>query len=330
MSVFAYLSTYENFAARHGHFLAIDFFLSRCSHDADICSLYLSATIWASSPVDADRSVDFNKRFKFLRQSLGIGLGLDKSQTAELSASTTDNIPLDQARIDLQALVCTEARFFKEPAYGTLVNIWQNCILFDGEPNFATAIFVGQVRQLSAFSRAETSCGHKNSNSHLSFLLLRVNTQELSTFKLVSGSWLLIMDFHTSAIAFYFFDDSFLEAFDPIFFNQPHQPRLLPVFAFTFVTEDSQDGFAKGNDGFSVSRNPHARVDRLGHPLDRHISTQNNVETHFSSFCMGTGLKSNIVDVSVSVVVSRSTDSNVEFPRQISPDRVPPGLSHWV
>ena len=325
-------ATNEDVAPRDGELLAsFGVQLScRSTHDADVSNLDLSTAVGTSSPVNTKWSVDGDHLIKLSGNAIGVGLGLNEGKAAELGPSTAHGIANDVSGTYREAGVSVELRLGEESIDLVVVHVGEDNILLNSEADLTIGISLGKVGDGSAFLLAQTSSGNVNTNARLALLLLRMNAEQLTTLKGISRGRLSVTNLHPTIIALNFLDDGCLELIDAILFNEPHKTGLLAVLALGLVTEDAKDSLGESNDGVAVGGDPHLGVNGLGNALDAHVTPKGDVEAHLASLGMRAGLKSDVIDVGVGIVVTRSRNSNVELTRQVGPLGVATSFSDGV
>ena len=319
MGILANAATDEDVAAGDGKLLASFRILLSCgsAHDADISNLNLSTAVGTSSPVNAKWSANGDHLVELSGNAIGIGLGLNEGKAAELGPSAAHGVANDVSGIDLEPGVSIQLRLGKESIDLVVVNVGEDDVLLDSQTDLAIGISLGEMGDGSAFFLAQTSSRHMNANTRLAFLLLGVDAEQLAALKGLGRSRLSVTNFYSAIIAFNFLDGGGLEFIDAILLHEPHKASLLAVLALGFVAEDTENGLGKSNDRVAVGRDPHLGINRLGNSLDAHEATKDDVEAHLTSLGMRAGLETNIVDVSVSIVIPRSRNSNVELAGQV-------------
>mmetsp|Transcript_19635 Transcript_19635/g.35637 ORF Transcript_19635/g.35637 Transcript_19635/m.35637 type:complete len:257 (-) Transcript_19635:90-860(-) len=256
--------------------------------------------------MNSNRSVHSHKSLEFFAESFSVSLGFNQCQTTKLCTGTTHNTSFDETRIDFQTGISIHCRFGKEILDGIFVNIGKNDIFFHSQADFTIGILVGKISKLSAFRLAQSSSWNQDSNTHLSFLRLRMNSQKFTTLKGLGRCRLFIVHLDSAVVAINLLNDSRLKVLNSILFNEPHETGLLTILAFTFISENAKDGFTKGNYRVAIGRNPHVAVNRLGNALNGHVASEHDVKAHFTRLCIRARLHTNIVNVSMRKVITRS------------------------
>jgi len=280
--------------------------------------------------VDAKWPIDSDHFIELSGNAISIALGLNEGETAELGPSTAHGVANDVSRSNGEARVSIDLRLSEEGIDLVVVYVGEDDVLLDGQADLTIGISLGEMSNGSAFLLAQTSSRDVNANARLALLLLGMNTEQLTALKGISRSRLSVTNLDTTIIALNFLDDGCLEFIDAILFHEPHKTSLLAVLAFRFVTEDAKDRLGYSNNGIAVGGDPHLGVDRFGNALDAHVAAKDDVEAHLARLGVRAGLKTNIIDVSVSIVIPRSRNGNVELAGQVGPLGVATSFSDGV
>eukprot|EP00967_Tisochrysis_lutea_P142686 scaffold264052_cov30-Tisochrysis_lutea.AAC.3 len=68
----------------------------------------------------------------------------------------------------------------------------------------------------------------------------------------------------------------------------------------------------------------------MGHTLNRHVATENNVKSHLTSGGVHRWLQPDVINVCVRKIVAAAGDTYVELARQIAPHRIAARLRHGI
>mmetsp|Transcript_14821 Transcript_14821/g.22478 ORF Transcript_14821/g.22478 Transcript_14821/m.22478 type:complete len:433 (-) Transcript_14821:639-1937(-) len=325
-------ATDKYFAARNSHHLA-SFFIEltcRCAHDTNIRHLHLSAAVGTSSPMNANRPVDSYKILELLCNRLCMDFCLNQSQPTELRTSTTDCISFNETRVRLKSRLLPKRILFQHGTDLIIVNIRKDEVLFHGQSDLASRVFISQISDLTTFLGRQTASGDQHTYPGFSLLRLLVHSQQLPPLERLSRRRLGVLYLHSTIIRFNFLDHSLLEILHTILLHKPQQTRLLSILPLALVPENAQNCLAQRHDRLPLCRDPHVSGHRFGDTLDGHVSTQSKIEPHDARLGVCTRYETDVVDVRVGVIVPTSRNGDVELTRQVPPHGVAPRAGNGI
>mmetsp|Transcript_10633 Transcript_10633/g.35247 ORF Transcript_10633/g.35247 Transcript_10633/m.35247 type:complete len:260 (-) Transcript_10633:1109-1888(-) len=170
----------EDVASGYGLGLALCVDLARGrAHDANVGDLDLGARVGAPGPVDAERRRDVELGLQRARHHVGVALGLDEAEAAELRPGARDRVPDDVARVDREVALVQRLLGQQSGDVGVL-DVCEDCILVHRDAALAARVLVGQVGQVAALLHREAARGHVDADAAQAGLDLRVHAQELA------------------------------------------------------------------------------------------------------------------------------------------------------